>query len=70
MFFKNKQLEEKFFALENKVIALEIQCMKLNSELQTQTTRIDALMKAYPHGKNKDGTPRKKLGRPRKEVQA
>ena len=63
MFFRNKQLEDK-------LTTLTVHYMNLKMELEIQTTRIDALMKAYPHGKNKDGTPRKKLGRPRKEVQA
>ena len=42
----------------------------LTGKLEIQTTRIDALMKAYPNGVNKDGQPRKKIGRPHKKVTA
>lgn len=61
MFFnkEKKQLE----ALTSLFGKLEDKVKTLTARLEIQTTRIDALMKAYPHGINKDGSPRKKLGR-------
>jgi len=61
MFFnkEKKQLE----ALTSLFGKLEDKVKTLTARLEIQTTRIDALMKAYPYGSNKNGSPRKKPGR-------
>jgi hypothetical protein len=65
-----------FFTSKDKaVMQHHIECLYrdigfLTGRLEIQTTRIDALMKAYPNGVNKDGQPRKKIGRPHKKVTA
>ena len=61
MFFnkEKKQLE----ALTSLFGKLEDKVKVLTNLLEIQTTRLDALMKAYPYGANKDGSPRKKMGR-------
>ena len=46
----------------------EIECLYrdirfLTGRLEIQTTRLDALMKAHPHGTTRTGEPRKKPGR-------
>ena len=65
MFFKDKH-KELVSSLHHKVENLNLELRHIKSRLETQTIRIDALMKAYPYGANTDGTPRKKPGRPRK----
>ena len=58
-----------FFTSKDKaVMQHHIECLYrdirfLTGRLEIQTTRIDALMKAYPYGSNKNGSPRKKPGR-------
>ncbi len=58
-----------FFTSKDKaVMQHHIECLYrdigfLTGKLEIQTTRIDALMKAYPYGANKDGSPRQKPGR-------
>jgi hypothetical protein len=67
MFFnkEKKQLD----ALTSLFGKLEDKVKTLTTRLEIQTTRLDALMKAYPYGANKDGSPRQKPGRKAK-VQA
>jgi len=68
MFFnKEKKQIEDLMAL---VYKLEYRVEALQEKVDIQKIRIDALMKAYPNGINKDGQPRKKIGRPHKKVQA
>jgi hypothetical protein len=45
---------------------LEYRIETLQEQVSIQDLRIKSLMKAYPNGINKDGQPRKKVGRPRK----
>ena len=59
MFFTNKHKLE--------VLMLRTDVLKLKDEISILKLRIDALMKAYPNGINKDGSPRKKMGRKVKE---
>jgi hypothetical protein len=61
MFFnkEKKQLE----ALTSLFGKLEDKVKVLTNRLEIQTTRLDALMKAYPHGTTRTGEPRKKPGR-------
>jgi len=61
MFF-NKE-KKKLEALTSLFGKLEDKVKTLTARLEIQTTRIDALMKAYPYGSNKNGSPRKKPGR-------
>ena len=62
-----------FFTSKDKaVLQHHIDCLYrdigfLTGRLEIQTTRIDALMKAYPHGTTRTGVPRKKPGRKPKE---
>ncbi len=63
MFFTNKNLERR-------VADLEANLFKVKIELDTTTIRLNGLLKAYPNGVNKDGQPRKKIGRPHKKVTA
>jgi hypothetical protein len=49
-------------------LIIEVEHLKKFNEhllgvLEIQTARIDALMKAYPHGTTRTGQPRKKPGR-------
>ena len=61
MFFnKEKKKLEALISLFGK---LEDKVKTLTERLEIQTTRIDALIKTYPNGVNKDGSPRKKMGR-------
>ena len=60
MFFKNKELEKRVAALEANLFTLKL-------ELDTNTIRLNALIKAYPHGTTRTGEPRKKPGRKVKE---
>ena len=64
MFFTNKDKA----ALQHHIECLYRDIRFLTGRLEIQTTRIDALMKVYPYGANKDGSPRKKIGRPHKKV--
>ena len=57
-------------AMQKEIEFLKSDVKNLIRRLEIQTIRIDALMKAYPHGINKDGQPRKKIGRPHKKVQS
>ena len=63
MFFTNKDKA----ALQHHIECLYRDIRFLTDKLEIQTLRIDALMKAYPNGINKDGSPRKKMGRKVKE---
>jgi len=63
MLFKDKIVLEK-------VDNLRLEILALKSRVEIQDTRIKALVKAYPNGVNKDGQPRKKIGRPHKKEQA
>ncbi len=56
MFFRNNNLERR-------VADLEANLFRMKMDLDTCEIRLDALMKAYPNGINKDGSPRKKMGR-------
>lgn len=49
--------------LQHQIDGMKMDMAKLMTCLDIQTLRIDALMKAYPNGINKDGSPRKKMGR-------
>ena len=66
MFFTSKDKA----AMHHHIECLYRDIRFLTGRLEIQTTRIDALMKAYPNGVNKDGQPRKKIGRPHKKVTA
>lgn len=63
MFYTNKDKA----ALKHHIECLYRDIRFLTDKLEIQTLRIDALMKAYPNGINKDGSPRKKMGRKTKE---
>lgn len=56
MLFKDKALYEQ-------VDNLRLELLTLKNKIEIQDTRIKALVKAYPNGINKDGSPRKKMGR-------
>lgn len=58
MWFTNKT-----DVLQHQIDGMKMDMAKLMTRLDIQTLRIDALMKAYPNGINKDGSPRKKMGR-------
>jgi len=62
MFFTDKH-KKSIAALHHKIEFLQLDIHKLQTRLEIQTTRLDALMKAYPYGSNKNGSPRKKPGR-------
>ena len=64
MFFTSKK------NLERRVADLEANLFRVKMDLDTNTIRLNALMRVYPYGANKDGSPRKKIGRPHKKVQA
>jgi hypothetical protein len=49
---------------------LEFKIEALQQQMSVQDLRTRALVKAYPNGVNKDGQPRKKIGRPHKKVTA
>jgi hypothetical protein len=68
MFFTDKH-KQSIAALHHKIEFLNIDIKKLTTRLEIQTTRLDALMKAYPHGTTRTGEPRKKPGR-KPKVQA
>jgi hypothetical protein len=71
MFFKkDAELTSEVGHLKARLAYLSHDVHVLKDQLGIQTLRIDALMKAYPNGINKDGSPRKKIGRPHKKVQA
>lgn len=59
MFFTNKHKLE--------VLMMRADVLKLKDEISILKTQMSALMKAYPNGINKDGSPRKKMGRKTKE---
>ena len=62
MFFTDKH--KKYIAqLNDKIEFYNVDIKNLKTRLDIQTTRIDALMKAYPYGANTDGSPRQKPGR-------
>lgn len=63
MFFRNKDLDRR-------VADLEVNLFRMKMALDTTEIRLNGLMKAYPNGVNKDGQPRKKIGRPHKKVTA
>jgi hypothetical protein len=56
MFFKDKELQRQ-------VDDLEANLFRMKMDLDTSRIRLDALMKAYPHGTTRTGEPRKKPGR-------
>ena len=60
MFFKDKELQRQ-------VDDLEANLFRMRMDLDTSRIRLDALMKAYPHGTTRTGEPRKKPGRKPKE---
>lgn len=62
MFFTDKKLERR-------VADLEANLFRMKMDLDTTTIRLNALIKLYPYGANRDGTPRQKPGRKTK-VQA
>ena len=62
MFFTSKK------NLERRVADLEANLFRVKMDLDTNTIRLNALMRVYPYGANKDGSPRKKIGRPHKKV--
>jgi len=62
MFFKDKELQRQ-------VDDLEANLFRMKMDLDTSRIRLDALMKAYPHGTTRTGEPRKKPGR-KPKVQA
>jgi len=71
MFFrKDAELSAEITHLKSRVAYLSHDVRILKDQLGIQSLRLDALMKAYPYGLNKDGSPRKKIGRPHKKVQA
>ena len=59
MFFRKKDLDRR-------VADLEANLFRMKMDLDTNTIRLNALLRLYPYGANTDGTPRKKPGRPRK----
>ena len=62
MFFTEKH--KKYIAqLNDKIEFYNVEIKNLKTRLDIQTTRIDALMKAYPYGANTDGSARTKPGR-------
>ena len=68
MFFnKEKKQIEALIALLDR---LEFKIEALQQQMSVQYLRTRALVKAYPNGVNKDGQPRKKIGRPHKKVTA
>ena len=68
MFFTKKHQEAMEYFI-NEVERLKKFNEHLVEVLEIQKIRIDALLKVYPNGINKDGSPRKKMGRKAK-VQA
>ena len=66
MFYTTKD-KQFIAALHHKIEVLSMDIKKLRHYLDIQTTRLDALMKAYPHGTTRTGEPRKKPGRKPKE---
>jgi len=56
MFFRNNNLERR-------VADLEANLFRMKMDLDTTEIRLNGLMKAYPHGTTRTGTPRKKPGR-------
>ncbi len=62
MFYTNKHKLE--------VLMLTADVLRLKDELSILKTQMSALIKTYPNGVNKDGQPRKKIGRPHKKVTA
>ena len=56
MFFTNKNLERR-------VADLEANLFRMKMDLDTNTIRLNALLKLYPYGANSDGSPRQKPGR-------
>jgi len=71
MFFrKDAELSAEITHLKSRVAYLSHDVRILKDQLGIQSLRLDALMKAYPYGLNKDGSPRKKIGRPHKKEQA
>ena len=67
MFFTDKH-KQSIAALHHKIEFFKVDIQRLQHRLEIQTTRLDALMKLYPHGIKKNGEPRNKAGRPRKVV--
>jgi hypothetical protein len=66
MFFTNKHRKE-LDSLRQEIDVLKHKTEILKDQIVIQDTRIKALVKAYPNGINKDGSPRKKMGRKVKE---
>ena len=56
MFFTDKKLERR-------VADLEANLFRIKMDLDTNTIRLNALLKLYPYGANSDGSPRQKPGR-------
>ena len=69
MFFTVKH-QQQFEEMQREINLLKIQNLRLQDNLLTLGIRVSGLMKAYPHGLNKDGSSRKKIGRPHKKEQA
>ena len=68
MFFnKEKKQIEALIALLDR---LEFKIEALQQQMSVQDLRTRALVKAYPNGVNKNGQPRKKIGRPFKKETA
>jgi hypothetical protein len=57
-------------SLKKQIHDLEIRISVLAGRVEIEQKRVDALFKLYPYGLNKDGSPRKKLGRPHKKEAA
>jgi len=71
MFFrKDAELSSDINQLKAKIAYLNQDLISMRDKLEIQTLRVDDLFKAYPYGINKDGSPRKKVGRPFKKVAA
>jgi hypothetical protein len=56
--------------LKKQIYDLEVAIYDLKRIVEVEQKRVDALFKLYPHGINKDGSPRKKIGRPFKKETA
>jgi hypothetical protein len=69
MFFnKEKKQIEAMIALLDR-LEFKIEALQ-STNVRYSNYVLDALVKAYPNGVNKDGQPRKKIGRPHKKVTA
>ena len=68
MFFTDKH-KKSIAALHHKIELLQVNIQTLQHRFDIEQKRVDALFKLYPHGINKNGSPRKKPGRPHKKEQ-